>query len=140
MVDIWLGIVFEAGHLWGLRIRVHTTFHELPPTIALVTPLIAGHMSRSLEHTSPSSGRRLSNELCDLADGNRLSLVSKSEATQLWIVLKTFYTNATSSGCDFNSCDYAFSFLGVRWRHLRFAAGSLLQLVQKCGKGHFLYS
>ena len=64
----------------------------------------------------------------DLADSDRLPLVSEREAAQLRVVGETFYANRLH--CLDERHDLLASFREL-WRLLRFAAGSLVEVVEK---------
>ena len=64
----------------------------------------------------------------DLANSNRLALVSKRETTQLRIVREPFYTNGL---CGLDERDDLLAPLCELWRLLRLAARRLIEVVEQ---------
>ena len=75
-------------------------------------------------------------ELSDLADSDRLTLVTEGETSQLWVVLESLNTDVSGCTGDLQARDDAHA-LGSETRCLlRFPSSALLQLVQQSGNGN----
>lgn len=95
----------------------------LPPRGLIMRGLI-GHLSL------------VGDELRDLANSDCLTLVTKSETSQLWVVFESLNTDVSGCTSDLQACNDAHALCSESWCLLRFPSSALLQLVQQCGDGN----